>query len=121
MLLTKYREQANSSNAKGHALSQRQYFKSTYCGICSETLWDSRNIGFECSCTFCFLTIACRLICHKACRAQLDISCINYSRLKNVPPMYFMAVDIADRARWLAGLQYYRQELEARLQWNRIT
>ena len=49
-LLDKTREKAASSNAQGHIFSQRQYFKPTDCGICCEPLWDTKNVGIECSC-----------------------------------------------------------------------
>ena len=51
-LLEKNRETADSSSSQGHVFSQRQYFKPTDCGICCEPLWDTKNIGMECSCKY---------------------------------------------------------------------
>ncbi|KAJ3304295.1 hypothetical protein HDV03_002910 [Kappamyces sp. JEL0829] len=48
-IVEKYREQSAQTDAKGHVFSQRQYFKPTDCGICCEPLWDTKNLGFECS------------------------------------------------------------------------
>lgn len=101
-LLEKNKELQYFSDSKGHVFSQRQYFKPTDCAICSEPLWDSKNIGFECS--------SCKIICHKTCKQAIDISCQNQGKLKNIPPMYFMAEDPQDRMRWLAGLYYYRKD-----------
>ncbi|KAJ3277142.1 hypothetical protein HDV01_000194 [Terramyces sp. JEL0728] len=105
-LIVKMGQNSTGSDTKGHVFSQRQYFKPTDCGICNEPLWDTKNVGFECT--------SCKLICHKNCRAQLDISCQNQGKLKNIPPLYFMAESIQDRARWLAGLAYYRKDIEFR-------
>ncbi|KAJ3325912.1 Rho-associated protein kinase 2 [Boothiomyces sp. JEL0866] len=105
-LIVKMGQNISGTDTKGHVFSQRQYFKPTDCGICNEPLWDTKNVGFECT--------SCKLICHKNCRAQLDISCQNQGKLKNIPPLYFMAESIQDRARWLAGLAYYRKDIEVR-------
>jgi hypothetical protein len=73
------RETAAISDTKGHIFIQRQYFKPTDCGICSDNLNDSQNTGLECT--------YCKLICHKTCKSRLDISCQNQGRLKKLTPM----------------------------------
>lgn len=103
-LLQKYKRSLTASDTKGHLFIQRQFFKPTDCGMCLESLYDTKNIALECS--------SCKIICHKFCRANLDISCKNMDDLKNTPPMYFLAIDVAERARWVQGLAHYRNEVE---------
>jgi hypothetical protein len=49
-LVRKISDSQASSDLKGHVFSQRQYFKPTDCGICGDSLWDSKNSGYECAC-----------------------------------------------------------------------
>jgi serine/threonine protein kinase len=84
--VSKSRQASAASDAKGHVFSQRQYFKPTDCGICAETLYDTKNEGYECSCTF-RTDVACKLICHKYCKDKIDVTCQNQGRLKNIQPM----------------------------------
>jgi serine/threonine protein kinase len=84
--VSKSRQASAASDAKGHVFSQRQYFKPTDCGICAETLYDTKNEGFECSCRF-QIDLACKLICHKYCKDRIDVTCQNQGKLKNIQPM----------------------------------
>ncbi|KAJ3296237.1 hypothetical protein HK104_001802 [Borealophlyctis nickersoniae] len=97
-------EWEGDSDTNGHVMKTRQYYKPADCAVCHEALWGNKNQGLECG--------VCKLICHKACKALIDTTCQEVLALKSVPRMYFMATDLYDRARWLAGLDHYRREVE---------
>ncbi|KAJ3039406.1 hypothetical protein HDV00_012283 [Rhizophlyctis rosea] len=103
-LLKRIRESHEENEWFGHVLKLRQYYKPADCAVCHEALWGNKNQGLECG--------VCKLICHKACKALIDTTCQEMSALKTVPAKYFMAEDLKDRARWLAGLKHYRMEVE---------
>ncbi|KAJ8330632.1 hypothetical protein O5D80_001153 [Batrachochytrium dendrobatidis] len=103
-LLQKMRKINKIADSMGHFFTNRQYYKPTDCSICHEALWDTKNHGMECT--------ACKMICHKTCRPQVDTSCQDIIKLQTVAPRYFLAKDLQDRARWLVGLAYLRKEFE---------
>ncbi|KAJ3055695.1 hypothetical protein HK097_009662 [Rhizophlyctis rosea] len=86
----------------GHLLKLRQYYKPADCAVCHEALWGNKNQGLECT--------VCKLICHKQCKALIENTCQDVLTLKNAPAKYFMAEDPRDKARWLAGLTFYREQ-----------
>ncbi|KAI9104067.1 hypothetical protein DFS34DRAFT_568346, partial [Phlyctochytrium arcticum] len=96
------RDTADKSESLGHGFKLRQYYKPTDCAVCHEALWGNKNQGLECS--------ACKLICHRTCQQSIDVTCQETQALKSVPAIYFMTQDQADRSKWIAGLQYYRQD-----------
>ncbi|KNC96665.1 AGC/DMPK/GEK protein kinase [Spizellomyces punctatus DAOM BR117] len=105
-VIRRIKEATEKSESYGHAFRLRQYYKPTDCAVCHEPLWGNKNQGFECT--------ACKMICHRSCRTLIDVTCQETQALKTVPPLYFMAQDLQDRARWLAGLEYYRREADPR-------
>ncbi|KAI8909636.1 hypothetical protein EDD86DRAFT_142097 [Gorgonomyces haynaldii] len=105
-LIQKTTESSKKQDSKGHFFSQRQYFKPTDCAVCHESLFESKNQGLECA--------SCKIICHKHCQNHIDMTCALQSKLKSVPPMYIMAKDAVDRARWLIGLNTLRREYEVK-------
>ncbi|RKO89672.1 hypothetical protein BDK51DRAFT_13338, partial [Blyttiomyces helicus] len=88
----------------GHSFKLRQYYKPTDCAVCREAFWATTNQGLECS--------VCKFICHRACKPLIDVTCHEVFSLNSVQPMYFLAADTQDRSRWLAGLEYFRKEVE---------
>ncbi|KAH6563038.1 hypothetical protein BASA50_002666 [Batrachochytrium salamandrivorans] len=103
-LLQRMRKLSKTTDLMGHFFTSRQYYKPTDCSMCHEALWDTKNQGLECT--------ACKMICHKTCKPHIDTSCQDIIKLQSVAPMYFLAKDIQDRARWLVGLTYLRKEYE---------
>ncbi|KAI9002649.1 hypothetical protein BC832DRAFT_560539 [Gaertneriomyces semiglobifer] len=91
------------SSDHGHTFKLRQYYKPTDCAICHDPLWGSKNQGLECT--------GCKMICHRSCRALVDVSCRDTQILRTVQPLYFMAQDPSDRSRWIVGLEHFKKEL----------
>lgn len=58
------------------------------------------------------LTIGCFTICHKNCYTLVDMSCEEASNLGACKPFFFMAADIAERDRWINGLQALRKAVK---------
>ncbi|KAJ3170832.1 hypothetical protein HDU87_008717 [Geranomyces variabilis] len=100
--LHKLKEAAEGSGNLGHGFKLRQYYKPTDCAVCHEPLWGGANQGLECT--------GCKMICHRSCKATIDLSCLETQALANAQPLYFLAQDQTDRTRWLQGLEYFRRE-----------
>nr|KAJ3420367.1 hypothetical protein HK105_005752 [Polyrhizophydium stewartii] len=103
-LVQKMRKTQKTADQMGHFFTTRQFYKPTDCSVCHEALWDTKNQGLECT--------ACRMICHKSCKPQVDVACQDIIKLQKVAPTYFLAKDPQDRARWLVGLGHMRKEYE---------
>ncbi|KAI8825143.1 uncharacterized protein EV422DRAFT_492359, partial [Fimicolochytrium jonesii] len=101
-VLQKLRDSSERASSQGHSYKLRQYYKPTDCAVCHEPLWGKTNQGYECS--------VCKMICHKACKTLNELTCEESRVLKTVAPLYFMAQDVQDRARWLQGVERCRRE-----------
>ncbi|KAI9209732.1 uncharacterized protein BJ171DRAFT_6633 [Polychytrium aggregatum] len=99
-----YHRVIQKNECNGHWFKVKQYECPTDCSYCHEPLWGAKSEGLECT--------VCKAICHKACKNLISVSCQDILELQNIPPMYFMANDPQEKARWVAGLTHLRNECE---------
>ena len=86
LLLKSLNEKAALSACNGHYFKKRVLNKPQDCGQCREALWvasDGVKTVMECE--------VCRATCHNYCKLNFDISCQDYTKLKDVlPNVYFI-------------------------------
>ncbi|KAJ3225720.1 Serine/threonine-protein kinase MRCK alpha [Clydaea vesicula] len=114
-LLKSLNEHIALSACNGHYFKKRTLNKPTECGQCKEALYlasEGVKTVMECE--------VCHALCHNYCKLNFDISCQDYTKLKNIQPVYFMALDVADRQRWIMGIEFYLKELDKFNQYSSV-
>ncbi|KAJ1562715.1 hypothetical protein HK405_008720, partial [Cladochytrium tenue] len=90
----------NERTIHGHNFKERQYFRPMDCMHCLKPLWGHRYI--ECA--------DCNLVCHYLCRQSVEQTCEDVQALSKTKPVYILAPNPHEKARWIAALEQCRRD-----------
>jgi len=103
LLKKKIAEQNQIHEYNGHKFRTKKFINNlNICSCCNDNIYGLQ--GQECT--------VCKTICHKYCQSYLKNTCQEIVFLNKTRPMYYMATDSHEKARWVQGLEYFRNEWE---------